>query len=160
MFTETSRQGAAATRRTAPKNIMEVLVAIIEANPTANNDELFRKWSDIVKDDDDLLDAALLHTFTNLIASLKRPHRGGQSRFKGRSREERDASVAQIKREAKEILILDLIMPNGKPLRVCTGAYGRQCGGGIGRVAKAVKPMQIIGQVLNDEQAQRLWRGK
>jgi len=160
-YTEGLRQGAAASRRTSSKNVMELLIRLIEANPKAGTELLFLKWSDAVKDDEDYLDAALRHCFTNLLASVEsgRPKPSRSKPSAARTAEQRRQAVEDLKQQARTAVILDFIMPNGKKLRDCTGAYAAQLGGAISRIAAAVKPNQIIGKVLSDEQAQRLASG-
>lgn len=46
--------------------------------------------------------------------------------------------------------MLDFIMPNGKPLRACTGAECAAAGGFFARIAERVGATQIVGAVLSE----------
>jgi hypothetical protein len=157
---ESIRQGAAAVRRTSKKNIMEMLVGIIDAHPSYDLERRFREWSSAIQADDDCLEAALRHTYTNLNAALEAQNRRSVpvQRPARRSKEEVAASTAEMKERARASLVLDLVMPNGKSLRDCTGAYARKCGGVISKIAAKVKPGQLVGQAITEKQAQQIWK--
>jgi hypothetical protein len=154
-YTETLRQGAAVVRRTSPKNIMELLIGIIESDPTADTDRLFRLWSEAVKEDDDYLSAALRHTFTNLhhaIETGRKPRQRGQ-----RSATEQRTAINAIKAQVRQAIILDFVMPNGKKLRDCRVDYVKRCNAGFDRLLTGLKPNDIVGKKLTDKQAQAKW---
>jgi len=75
------------------------------------------------------------------------------------------ARVEEIKKRIHEQL-LDMIMPNGKALRDCTGAdctrFGKkdmQRGRWLLRLGDEVGPRQRVGKVLNEKQVAALKRG-
>ena len=51
-----------------------------------------------------------------------------------------------------------MIMPNGKPLRECTGKDCAKAGGWLSKLAKKVKPNQKVGDVLSEAQVKRLFK--
>jgi hypothetical protein len=64
--------------------------------------------------------------------------------------------AAHIKQEA-EILLLDLIMPNGKPLRLCTGQECTQFGGWYAKLGRRAGKKQI-GAVLSEVALREIWK--
>jgi hypothetical protein len=73
--------------------------------------------------------------------------------------------VTEHVREQAEKMLLDLLMPNGKALRDCTGAecdrFGKadeQRGRWLQRVAAEVGPTRRVGDVLGEKQLKTLMR--
>lgn len=153
-YTETLRQGAAVVRRTAHKNIMELLASIAMADPTADNEQRFRKWSEAIKEDENYLQAALRHTFTNLNNVLEK---GAGTQHELQTKREKPALIQTLKERVRAVVILDFIMPNGKQLRDCRADYVKRCNGGFAKLVAKLKPNQIVGQAITDEEAQKLW---
>ena len=66
--------------------------------------------------------------------------------------------------EAKaQIILLDLVLPNGKALRDCTGRDCKQMSGKMGgwlqKIAERVKPTQFVGDVLKEADVRKLYPG-
>ena len=172
MFTEALKTGAAHVRRLATKNPMEVLRKIIEQDVTADNDRRFKKWDVLIMKDPELLLAVKQYAFKLWNTQLERDMRAAKaaedtenaenaedaSPLKRRTKAELEEEAAPIVSRAQKILVLDIVMPNNKRLRECTGQYGKSLGGWIARIAGKVKPTDIIGTVVSDDQAQKLWR--
>ena len=57
------------------------------------------------------------------------------------------------------VKLLDLSMPNGKPLRDCTGSDCKKFGGWLGKIAAKVGARQKVGSVLSEAQVRKLNRG-
>jgi hypothetical protein len=94
-----------------------------------------------------------------------RPSPTRTSGLRGALAERQDAKVkakvrARIVEKAKMIL-LDLMLPNGKPLRECTGAdcakLGPAMGAWLSRIAGEVKPRQKVGDILSEESVRELF---
>jgi len=159
-------QGAAAVRRSAKKNPVEALVSLIDGDPTADVERLFRKWLEIVRDDEELLIPALRHCFTNIFSSLEAGRRRNrQMNLKAATEDLQAHNERQIQRvkaqqqTAKsmanvimEIILLDLKLPNGKLLRDATFKDCASAGGWYAKVAKRGRPSQIVGQTLTEQQ--------
>lgn len=150
------KTGAAVTRRTAKANPLETLVQLIEADPTADDTRLFRKWLDVVDADDDQRRAALHHTFKNYMTALERDRRKPKASTASRlTTAQRSEAVAEIKAKAASILLLDLVMPNGKKARYCKGTEVVRFGGKwVEAGKKAGKDM--LGKVFNESQLRKL----
>jgi hypothetical protein len=70
-------------------------------------------------------------------------------------------SKAKVKDRARDLVLLDLVMANGKPLRDCTGAeckaLGPKMGAWLTRIGEAIKPNQKAGDALSEEQVRSLY---
>jgi hypothetical protein len=66
-------------------------------------------------------------------------------------REKRDRGILK---KAKALL-LDMLMPNGKTLRDCSGADLRTFNDWTAKLASMVRPDQIVGDVLSDKEVRR-----
>lgn len=159
MLSFETRQGSAAMMRSAHTNPMEILARLVEASPRASDEILFLQWAEAMKKDDDLLLAALRHTFTNLRSALTR----SAVLRERQSPEQRQVENAKIKAEVskkvdavKSIVLLNLLLPNGKAARYSTFADAGRAGGFWTKVSKLGKPQQIIGQVVTEEQLRAL----
>ena len=130
---------------------MEVLVSLIEADPTADAKKLFARWSVIIRDDDDLLTAALQHSFTNAFAALEAPRRHASRPFAPLvTRAERAASVATTSKVVTQIMLMNLTLPSGKLLREATFKECTEAGGWWVKVGKQGKPNQIVGRTISE----------
>ena len=62
----------------------------------------------------------------------------------------------RIEREA-QIILFDLIMPNGKKLPQCTGAECRTFGGWFTKLADKVPAKKKVGNVLSEGEVRKLY---
>lgn len=153
MLTETIKQGAAVVRRISKKSPMEVLVSIIEGDPTADKDRLYRKWLDAIRADDECEDAVFRYAFANLLNACDRDRRKSPSRQQIEARKkEMQAMAKKDAQTAVSVILMNLTLPNGKLLRDATFKECAQAGGWFARVAKRGKPNQIVGRVLTEDQ--------
>ncbi len=162
MFTtQESRTGAASMARHARKNPTEVMVSLIEADPTASFDRIFKQWWDIVKADDDYYEAIGFHAGTNIWASLtrKRPEPKPSKTTQNARATEKNEQVARVVQKVLSRLTLDFVMPNGKRLADCTGIEVSKFGGVFSVIGKKAGN-RIVGDVFTtDEQIQKV-KGK
>lgn len=159
MHTTTVKTGAAAVARIAQKNPMELLIQLIEGDPTADADRLFRKWLDAVRDDEDLLVPALRHTFTNMLSCVDRDKRRGKLRtVHGGTAAQRQAAVEQVKERVVNVILMNLTLPSGKLLRDATFKECAAAGGFFARVSKQGKPNQVVGKALTEEKLRAVWK--
>ena len=144
----TVRQGSAAVRRTSQANPMELLVSLIEPDPTADIERLFRRWFEEVRGDDEYLMAALRHTFTNLFSALERDKRSNAPLQDDRQRR---INVARAKNKVVSHILLNMLLPNGKSLRDATFGECREAGGWFLRVADLGSPDEVVGACLTED---------
>lgn len=155
---EHARTGSAAVSRVAARNPMGILSHLREQSPKASAEILFLKWRDEIKDDEDMLSAALHHAFTNMLTAIDRM---SKKSLRGRviteaEREKQETDVNQIIKTVKKVVLMSLILPNGKALRYCTFAECAAAGGWFAKVAKLGKPNQIVGTVVTEEQLAKI----
>lgn len=156
MQTAHLKQGSAVVRRVAQKSPLELLVSLIEDDPTADNERLFRKWLVEVRGDDEYLTAALRHTFTNMVSALDRDRRA-KSPYKAAMAAMLPQEIARgIKDQVAAVILLNLTLPSGKLLRDATFKECYEAGGWFIKVSRAGKPSDVVGKALSEEDLRAL----
>jgi hypothetical protein len=152
MLHTSSRKGASATRRFGKRSLLQLLINLIEGDPTADKERMFHKWRAEIIDDPEDVDAALLHCFTNLWETLQKDRQAPQRRKPiVRSREERQAQVNALKeRIVQKVLTLNFVMPNGKRLADCTGTEVSRYGIIFAAIARKAGK-QLVGAVFKTD---------
>lgn len=147
-------------RRANPRDLLR---RVVEENPKASNDELFKRFNKLVDGAaDDILETIKRYYFDNNVRSLLAPDSLPARDLA--AREVLRATVAdtvkdKIEEKAK-ILLLEAIMPNGKPLRECTGRECRSMGGWLSEIGSKLKPSEVVGHKFSEDQVQSHWRRK
>ena len=144
-------------------NPRDLLKQLVERHPNWNKERLLREFTDNVVDNRKYMDAIIEYWFANNYHSLvERPpqpsaHKARKERSVGALTMEIEAAV---ERKA-EIKLLEMIMPNGKPLRDCTGGecikLSSKIGGWLLRISKRVSKNQTVGEALNETQVRELY---
>ena len=67
-----------------------------------------------------------------------------------------DAMRAKVRESIRQVVLLDLPLPNGKALRNATGAEGAKAGGFYSAVAKSIKPTQVVDRHLTEADLQNI----
>ena len=143
-----SRTGASATRRVGKVGLLQLLINLIENDPTASKEVMFRKWRAAIINDPEDIDVALLYTFTNLWETAERDHKPKAQRDPAQI-QARIAQVAEVREQiVRKVFSLDFVMPNGKQLGDCTFGYLEKVGGVFIKISKMGKPNQVIRKVL------------
>ncbi|MBS9476190.1 hypothetical protein [Ancylobacter radicis] len=77
-----------------------------------------------------------------------------------RTREESAARTAaayeRMKADLRAVVLLNLVLPNGKALRDATGAECAQAGGFFEAVGRAIKPQQVVDRHLTEADLQNI----
>jgi hypothetical protein len=77
--------------------------------------------------------------------------------------EELKQKVESAIKQKAQIILLDMVLPNGKALRDCTGRECKQMGGKmgtwLGKIAERVKPTELVGSVLKEADVRKLFPG-
>jgi hypothetical protein len=139
-------------RGTNPRSILLKLIADNPHETRQDEDrilELF--WQAIRKDEDILHTIAVKYWGTNNYSYLVYRRPDSTSRVK--KTEEVEAAKNSI---LSKIILLDFVMPNGKPLRECTKQDCQKIGGWLLKVAKTLKPKQMVGEVFSERELRRL----
>lgn len=138
-------------KRASPRDLLKRL---IDENPNSSKEDLLKKFSDKVTKNH--LDAIIEYWFANNYNSLT------ERKAPAPSREQKRAIVEQRKSEIKaravNMVFLDLVLPNGKPLRDCTGKDCAKAGGLFAKIANKIKPNEIVGKVLSETEVRKLYR--
>ncbi len=65
------------------------------------------------------------------------------------------AKIEEIAREKAKVILLDMVQPNGKKLRDCTGIYCTQAGGWLTEVGR-IAGRGLVGKVLTEARLKKL----
>jgi hypothetical protein len=157
---ENVRTGAAANRRTAKKNPMEILAEMRVADPTGSYGILRKKWGQKVERD--CLEEALDYLYRLFWTQLDNDDRRSKS-SKSSSSPLPKITPEEIREQAervRQIVLSDVILPTGKgkgkAVRYATFRECAQADGWFLKVSRKGKPDQIVGEVLSEEQLRKL----
>jgi hypothetical protein len=142
-------------------NPRDLVLRLIREYPGADDKTIARHMRDAVLGDESeyLLPCLLYVVRLTRRATEERPPKTREEREE-RSREH----IAKVKervtervREEAEKMLLDLKMPNGKPLRDCTGSDSNRFGGRYQSLAVKVGPRKRVGDVLSEQDVRELY---
>lgn len=161
-------------------NLRPMLKRIVDANPTADEAQirkLLRKQVDKDPCRDDYHDGVWGYWVRNNLRSYldpaPAPRKGlrpasaaelavRQKDFDKTFAETKTAIAAQIDRSAK-LVLLDMVLPNGKKLRHATGsdckAFAPKFGIWFGNIARKLKPGDVVGKVLTEKEVREIYDG-
>jgi hypothetical protein len=132
-----------------------VLMRLLTENPDADRDELEAMYLAKTEMVPALIEEALRRAFDNDWNGLQKPKKL-RPRPSAEEIEEAKAKVAAAVEEIKKIALLDMVQPNGKMLRDCTGADVRslqkEMPSWFKAIAAKVKPDEIVGVVLSESE--------
>jgi hypothetical protein len=178
-FTEPGVIGAyrATWRKANPRALLQ---DIIREHPTAEKDEILRLFLDEGKPDEDIVNAVFLYWFDNNWRSLFAEMRTALSGAKpagvtagatpeaaGNPSQPSAASSTRSRIHAKiseriqyetKLMLLELVMPNGKQLAACTGPECASFGSWFARLADKTPDGKTVGAALTEDQVRALWR--
>lgn len=157
---------------------LDVVRSVIRENPTATETERRTMFADLIRQDDyseffdDLIVKMWQLVYNKAVRAVFPPSKvklreiGKTAKIERRTQEQKAAAtskaVAGVVQKAKEEIasrLLDFITPNGKKLRDCTGAQCATFGSWYTKVSKAVKPNQLVGDVMDNEKLKKLLVG-
>lgn len=134
-------------------NPREVLINIIDQNPSAAKEELLEIFtrSALEKGRRTLLETIIEYWFANNLNSLLNSDSGLRKQFS-------NPQVSKIKEQIRErikiaagVVLMDMILPNKKRLRDCSGAECAAVGGWLSVVATHMSPSEIVGKKLSEQ---------
>jgi hypothetical protein len=154
-------------------SLRELLRSLIEQNRKASKDAVFKLFKGALEDDvddvrmpaDSYFVVTAKYWFTHNYDSIRRerePLAVRQQRQKERDERRRERvtvgtarHVETVNQQAR-VMLLEMVMPNGKTLGKCTGAecveYGSWLGKWLGEVGKKVGPKRLVGDVMSEKQ--------
>lgn len=121
------------------------------------------------EDDERRLVAVIEYWFTNnhhsMVLQYPRPGDAKREAVAKRARKQKQETIRKAVREkiqvVAELLLLDWIMPNGKPIGDCTGdeirKFGRKVAPWLTKIAARVKPAEIVRDVLTEADVRKMW---
>lgn len=65
-------------------------------------------------------------------------------------------AYAELKAKVRSIILLDMVLPNGKALRDATGAECAKAGGFYAEVSKRIRPTQVVDRHLSEGDLQNI----
>lgn len=143
-----------------------VLLRLIAENQDAERDEIEAMYLAKCEMSAKLIEEALRRAFDNDWNGLQkpkqlRPRPTAELIEEAKAKaEETKARVERAVEAIKATVLLDLVQPNGKMLRDCTGAEVRdlatQMPAWFKAIAARVKPNEIVGAVLNEDDVRKL----
>lgn len=140
-------------------NPRETLRRLIEDNPTAGKMDLFELFSNEVfrPSSKPLLLSIVEYWFDNNFQSLmpRQPRRIDPVLKEKTISEIKDKVTASIK-IAANIMLLDLVQPNGKALRLCTGAECAATGGWLTQLSQMMPPDATVGATFTEKQVRAI----
>lgn len=152
------RTGAATNRRTARKNPYELLIELRDQDATASWDRLFQQWCKLVEADEDHLEAVLRYAWANFTAQYDRDnHKNGMKKKRQDTAAERSA-ITKMVAAVKGLVLMDLLLPNGKMLRKATFRECSLAGGWFKLIALKGNPSEIVGQKLTEDDLHKIGR--
>lgn len=134
-----------------------VLLRLLAENPEAERDELEAMYLAKTEMVPKLIEEALRRAFDNDWNGLQKPKRL-RPRPTVEEMAEAKAKVAATVENIKALVLLDLVQPNGKKLRDCTGAECRKTGGWLVNVAKRVGDDGVVGAKLNEVEVAAIFK--
>lgn len=141
-------------------NPRDMLKQILDKNPDLNKTEAFDLFYLQASDDPEIVQSIMEYWFVNNYHSLVHsyiPRINTKQIQEEKAKEIKEKVKQKIVEEAK-IMLMDLILPNGKQLRHCTGQDCRRAGGWFLKIANKIRPREIVGTMLSEEDVRRLYR--
>lgn len=137
--------------KAAPPRVDErQVVEVLRREHGDDEDALVVALVEYLRDHDDVLTVLARRMVHAALASRRRARRRPVDR--DADRREARAVAAQI----KAAIVLDTICPNGKPLRLCTGAECSAFGDAFFLIARHVPAGELVGEVLLEAEARKL----
>jgi len=152
----------------AGANPRDLLKKLIEEHSGADRPALFRMFIDRLNEEpdaDDYKQTIIEYWFANnyhsLVGAAVAPPAEKRSIETTTATTMVRERVREKIREGAQIVLLDMVLPNGKALKDCTGRECRELAPRIGewleRVAKKVRANELVGDRLSEEQVKALY---
>lgn len=147
-------------------NPRSLLKTIMEKNPKADPQKLYRLYWEEVEGDKELLRDIvgywLDHNYQSLLRDCEPESRRRHERASASSSSAAAAPAAAKLQERVEhetrLVLLDLTMPNDKALKDCTGNDCRGFGGWMFQLAKKVPATKTVGATLSEDEVYKIWQ--
>lgn len=150
--------GASFIAEKSDHNPRDLVIETVREMPDASRKERFERfWVSLGDVGVDYHRAVAWYFFVNMHDYLTtgRNQRDPVERTeaKAKQREQVESIKAQI-----VVVMLDLTMPNGKPMKDCTGAEMGRFGNRYQRIAEKVGKAKLVGAVLSEDQVKAIMK--
>jgi hypothetical protein len=157
-YVEHGTQGAfrATWRKVQPRLLLERLV---NENPDANEEKIHLMFWQEIEEDKDYLRACVEYWLDNNYASILRPK--SKEAFERNHSVKRDEVKKKIKQRVQQevyVALLELEMPNGKPLGDCTGRDCKKFNNWFATLAGKVPANKLVRDVLSENEIYKVWQ--
>lgn len=134
-------------------NPRDVLKNVIEKNGRSSKEELLRIFTQTIfeKGNRALIETVIEYWFANNLNSLLNSDSQLREQFS-------KPQISKIKEQIRErikiaagVVLMDMIMPNKKRLRDCSGAECAAVGGWLSVVATRMSPSAIVGKTFSEQ---------
>jgi (p)ppGpp synthase/HD superfamily hydrolase len=146
-------QSASFNRKRSEFSFIDLIEQVREELPGASRSVQFARFEELLEEKPQYQYGVDWYAFTNNINGRKRIPRAARQEQKAEREEAQRKTVEKIK---GQILLLALVMPNGKPMRDCTGAEMAKFGDGYKRIAARVSRSKTVGAVLSEDEVRML----
>lgn len=157
MNMELRAQGASFIAGKSDQNPRDLVIESLKVMPEAARKDVFDHFRSALHEaGEDYQRSVEWYFFVNMYDYLT------TNRTRPKNPVERaEARVAQrevVERIKAQIIMLDLTMPNGKPMRDCTGGEMARFGNRFQKIAERVGKSKLVGSVLSEEQVRAVMR--
>jgi hypothetical protein len=153
-------------QRVNPRKLLRQLLGKYPKDDRAKLFKLFTEMLDNSDERDDYYQVIVWYWFVNNHHSLTMEKVGAAEDHRKLQHRQAEVAVARdrvqklIEREA-QIKLLDMVLPNGKRLRDCTGnecrALGAKVGSWLLKVSQELRPEQVVGDALTEKQVRKIY---
>lgn len=145
----------------------ELLKHIIDDLGTADRERLLAAFTEqmFLPGNRPALESAIEYFFTNNLNSLLEHSGLASSRTlaRARTRERTEQVSKDIVRQLTAVaghMLLDLVLPHGKPLKETTGSECLAIGGWLSHIGAKMKSDDLVGAVFSEEQLRNIFEKK
>ena len=128
-----------------------ILLRLMTDNPTMGKENLESLYIEKILQSEDLVEEAIRRCFANDLAMIKL----SQTRPERSKPRPRKQVVRELAERVRQTVLLDLIMPNDKKLRDCTGTECGKFSSAFARL-KDVVGRRVVGKVLSEEDVRNI----
>lgn len=143
--------GASFIAQTKEANPIDLVKLVVEKMPNAGRKERFAEFEELLAAEGEVYERAVRWYFFVNMHDYLTTRRSSPANSASRT-----SKVEDIVNKVREAVLLDLVMPNEKRLRDCTGAECAKFGGFYAKIARKVGKTKIVGEVLNEVQIRAL----
>jgi hypothetical protein len=129
-----------------------LLMRLIREHPSASQKEIAPIYLAYVRNDSSLIDEAAMRVLDNDWASIHKAPKSHRPIFSA-------AQLAAGRERLQTCVLLDLMMPNDKKLRDCTGTECGEFGGWLIKIRDRVGA-GIVGEILSEEETRGILEGR